>query len=63
MVNSTSHKPLSCLQKIQSDVSKYIFHIQINTGGYFIIAAGPGVGEVLQIPTVRKSGSFKSVFG
>lgn len=39
-----------------------LFHIQINSGDYFITAAEPGLGEVLQIPTVRKSGSFKSVF-
>lgn len=38
------------------------FLIQIYTGNYFIIAAEPGVGKMLQIPTVGKSGSFKSVF-
>lgn len=39
-----------------------LFRIQIHTGDYFIIAAEPDVGEMLQIPTVGKSGSFKSVF-
>ena len=39
-----------------------VFHIQIHTGDYFIISAEPGVGAMLQIPTVRESGSFKSVF-
>lgn len=39
-----------------------LFPIQVHTGDYFIITAKPDVGEMLQIPTVRKSASFKSVF-
>lgn len=36
-------------------------HIQMHTGDYFIIAVDPKVGEMLQMPAVRKSSSFKSV--
>lgn len=38
------------------------FHFQIDAGDCFIISAEPGMDEMLQIPTVRRSGSFKSVF-
>jgi hypothetical protein len=37
-------------------------HIWAPTGDYFIIAVEPDVGEMLQIPTVKKCGSFKPVF-
>lgn len=61
MENSICNKPLSEVLNLVWCV-KILFHVQIHTGDYFIIAVEPGVGEMLQILAVRKSGSFKSVF-